>query len=69
MAYRQPRPPQPQGDDVTGYMAALHRFLREFCTAAWDADRRRDAQTARMQAQIDRLAARLEAMDGEGEEG
>ena len=57
MAYRQPRPPQPRGEDATGNFAALHRFLREFCSAAWDADRRRDAQLERLEARIARLEA------------
>ena len=64
MAYRQPRPPQPREGDERGYIAELNRFLREFCTAAWDADRRRDAQMARMSgalADAERRIAALEA--------
>ncbi|MBP3655555.1 MAG: hypothetical protein J6K32_02550 [Clostridia bacterium] len=59
MAYKQPRPPQP-GGSTQAYIAALTRFLRDFCHAAWDADRRKDAQ-------IRRILKRLDALDG-GEE-
>ena len=70
MAYKQPRPPQPRGEDATGHLAALHRFLREFCTAAWDADRRRDAQMKRMDTQLTQIKERIARLEAQarGEE-
>ena len=56
--YRQPRVPQLREKDTEdGYAKELMLFLRDFCLAAWNADRKKDEE-------IGELWRRLEALEG-----
>ena len=56
--YRQPRVPQLREDGTaSGYAKELMLFLRDFCPAAWNADRKKDEE-------IGELRRRLEALEG-----
>ena len=59
MAYRQPRVPQMQGEDVAEYLREIARFLREDCMAGWNADRQKEEELARIKRRLDALEARL----------
>lgn len=60
MAYRQPKVPQMrEGDSAQDYARELMLFLRDFCMAAWNADRRKDEE-------ISALRRRLDALQREG---
>ena len=39
MAFKQPRVPQETGGTLAGYVKNIALFLRDFCTASWNADR------------------------------
>ena len=56
MAYRQPRVPQMrEGDSVQTYVRELMLFLRDFCMAAWNADRRKDEEIGALRRQLEAL--------------
>ena len=57
MAYREPKVPPIRDADAHGSLRELRLFLREFCAAAWNADRRKDEE-------IERIKKRLEALEG-----
>ena len=44
MAFKQPRIPQETGGKLSEYVRSLALFLRDFCTASWNADRLKDAE-------------------------
>lgn len=57
MAYKEPRVPQPRtGETPYAMYGRLTAFLRDFCIAAWNADRMKDKQ-------IDQLKKRVEALE------
>lgn len=59
MGYRQPRVPQMQeGAQTETTLCELIRFLREDCMAAWNEDRKKDAEIARIKARLDALEGR-----------
>lgn len=60
MAYKQPRVPQERGGNLVAYVREIALFLRDFCMAAWDADRRKDEEMAK-------IKKRLDALEGKGE--
>ena len=56
MAYRQPRVPQMrEGDSVQTYVRELMLFLRDFCMAAWNSDRRKDEVIRALRRELDAL--------------
>lgn len=56
MAYKQPRVPQLRdGDSPQAYAKELMLFLRDFCMAAWNADRRKDEEISALRRQLDAL--------------
>ena len=56
MAYKQPRvPPMREGDSAQAYARELMLFLRDFCMAAWNADRRKDEEIGALKRQLDAL--------------
>lgn len=58
MAYKQPNVPRRRdGGNTWSFLDDLTRFLRDFCQAAWNADRMKDAE-------IERIKKRLDALDG-----
>lgn len=57
MAFKQPRVPQETGGSLAAYMKTLILFLRDFCTASWNADRMKDAE-------IEAIKKRLDALEG-----
>ena len=58
MAYKQPRVPSMQeGTRLTDYIRELVLFLKDFCLAAWNADRQKDKE-------IEDIKKRLNALDG-----
>ena len=60
MAYKQPKVPQMrEGDSPQAYAKELMLFLRDFCMAAWNADKRKDEE-------ISALRQELDALRGEG---
>lgn len=65
MAYKQPRVPQMQGGDAAGYMKRIALFLRDYCMEAWNADRRKDEELARMARRLDVLEGKGETTDGD----
>lgn len=54
MAYREPSVPAAAGD-ARSAVQALARFLRDFCQAAWTADRNKDEEIARIKMRLDKL--------------
>lgn len=58
MAYKQPNvPTYRDGSNPWTFIPVLVRFLREFCLAAWKADKDKDAE-------IEALKKRLDALEG-----
>ena len=57
MAFKQPRVPQETGGTLAGYGKNITLFLRDFCTASWNADRLKDAE-------IEKIKKRLDALEG-----
>ena len=57
MAFKQPRVPQETGGTLAGYVKNIAPFLRDFCTASWNADRLKDAE-------IEKIKKRLDALEG-----
>ena len=57
MAFKQPRIPQEMGGKLSEYVRSLALFLRDFCTASWNADRLKDAE-------IEKIKKRLDALEG-----
>ena len=56
MAYRQPRVPQMrEGDSVQTYVRELMLFLRDYCMAAWNSDRRKDEEIRALRRELDAL--------------
>ena len=56
MAYKQPKVPQMrEGDSTQAYAKELMLFLRDFCMAAWNADRRKDEEIGALRRQLDAL--------------
>ena len=47
------------GDSAQSYAKELMLFLRDFCMAAWNADKRRDEE-------LSTIRQRLDALDGKG---
>ena len=62
MAFKQPRVPQETGGTLAGYVKNIALFLRDFCTASWNADRLKDAE-------IEKIKKRLDALEGKGGHG
>lgn len=59
MAYKQPNVPRRRdGGNPWTFLDDISRFLRDFCQAAWNADRLKDEEIAR-------IKKRLSALDGE----
>lgn len=61
MAFKQPKVPQAR-EDPRDTARELTLFLRDFCMASWNADRRRDAEMARLERRVEAL----ERSKGEG---
>lgn len=60
MAYKQPRvPPLKEGTRLAEYIRELILFLKDFCLAAWNEDRKKDSE-------IEKIKKRLDALDGGG---
>lgn len=57
MAFKQPRVPQETGGTLAEYVKNIALFLRDFCTASWNADRLKDAE-------IEKIKKRLDALEG-----
>ena len=57
MAFKQPRVLQETGGTLAGYVKNIALFLRDFCTASWNADRLKDAE-------IEKIKKRLDALEG-----
>lgn len=55
MAYKQPRVPQLRESDAQEWMRETNLFLRDFCMASWDADRRKDEEMERMKKRLSAL--------------
>ena len=62
MAYKQPNVPRLSGDE--GQSPALTRFLKDFCMAAWHADRRKDAEIETIKRRLDALERRTNGEEG-----
>ena len=56
-AFKQPRVPQETGGTLARYVKNIALFLRDFCTASWNADRLKDAE-------IEKIEKRLDALEG-----
>ena len=57
MAFKKPRIPQETGGTLCEYVRSLALFLRDFCTASWNADRLKDAE-------LEKIRKRLDALEG-----
>ena len=55
MAFKQPRVPQETGGTLAGYVKNIALFLRDFCTASWNADRLKDAEIVKIKKRLDAL--------------
>ena len=54
--YRQPRVPQMrEGGTEDGYAKELMLFLRDFCLAAWNADRKKDEELSGIRRRLEAL--------------
>lgn len=54
--YRQPRVPQMrEGGTEGGYAKELMLFLRDFCLAAWNADRKKDEELSGIRRRLEAL--------------
>lgn len=60
MAYEQPRVPEAQGRSLEGWAQEIVRFLKAFCTAAWNADRQKGREIQAIQRRLDALEERKE---------
>ncbi len=55
MAYQQPRVPEAQGRGTAAWAQEAVRFLKDFCAAAWNADRQKDREIEAIQRRLDAL--------------
>lgn len=56
MSYKQPRPPEyREGESVAAYMRPLTLFLKDFTTAAWAANGRRNKEIAALERRVKAL--------------
>lgn len=56
MAYKQPKVPDlREGANLYQHALDVIRFLKDFCMAAWTADRRKDEDIAEIKKRLDAL--------------
>lgn len=55
MAFKQPRVPQMAGGTMSELLKKMELFLRDFCTASWNADRLKDAEIEKIKKRLDAL--------------